>query len=152
MQELWLIGIYLSHFSNHTWHDALRGKVVRWWDKEAPWGQRTPPTLYFPIPSSDVEPGGRKKKKKQLKNSWRTLLCLSLSNWDKSPTVSGRASFSASLFFMSNLASSVKECEECARFAEWSSVVQHFIATSKQHRIISASGYWIKQDNTPNAM
>lgn len=50
---------------------------------------------------------------------------------------------------MSNLASSVKECEECVRFAEWSSVVQHFIATIKPLRIISASGYWIKQDNTP---
>lgn len=68
--------------------------------------------------SREVKKTGRQKKK----GTTRKLLKFSTSVFegttDKSSTVSGRALLSASLFFMSNLASSVEECEECVRFSE----------------------------------
>lgn len=47
MLQLRLIGISLSHFSNHTWHVPVRWEALSWWDEEAPGRQRAAQTLYL---------------------------------------------------------------------------------------------------------
>lgn len=102
MLQLRLIGISLSHFSNHTWHVPVRWEALSWWDEEAPGRQRAAQTLY-------LLPARRRRrrlegKKEQLRNSYKKLAA---------SVFEGTASVSASLFFMSNLVSSVTPHEEC---------------------------------------
>lgn len=75
----------------------------------------------FPLPlRRRTRLGGRREKKSNPK-PLKEVSCVYVlgNNQDMSSTVLGRASVSASLFFMSNLASSVTPLEECE---EWKRV------------------------------